>query len=238
LGLDTYILLHGAWHSKWCWNRIVSILKKLGHTVLAPDLPGHGEDTTAISSITLKSYVDSVIALVNSQKRSVILVGHSMSGVIISQVAELIPDKIAKLIYVSGFVPSDKGSLLQEESQAKNPSIAKEITIDENNNEISLKMSNLIRSYFYNTCSDQNAAWALLNLQKQPLRPFVDVVNISNNKFGKVPKLYIECLRDNAIRIEDQRRMHAKLNCEIKSLDTDHSPFLSAPLDLAQMLAG
>jgi pimeloyl-ACP methyl ester carboxylesterase len=237
VGLKTYILLHGAWHGAWCWNKVVPALQKLGHTVFAPDLPGHGQDNTPLSSVTLKTYLDSVLALIDSQKSSVVLIGHSMSGIVISQIAELVPDKIEKLIYLSGFVPSNNGNLVQEESQAKSPSVAQEIFIDNERQEISLKVSGLIKDYFYNTCTDQDAAWAILNLQKQPLRPFMDPVSLSDGKFGKVSKLYIECLRDQAIKIEDQRRMHSKLNCEVVSIDTDHSPFISSPSILVQALS-
>ncbi len=232
-----FILLHGAWHANWCWNRVTPLLEKQGHTVISPNLPGHGDDKIPFTDITLNSYVDSIIRIIESKKVPVVLVGHSMSGVVISQVAEKVPEKISHLVYVSAFIPDFEGSLIQEASQNKQSSMGKEMVISEKENEIALKLSPLIKSYFYNTCEEQDALWALSNLQKQPLRPFMDTVKLSSDRFGKIPKLYIECLRDQAIPIEEQRRMHGKLFCKVVSLDTDHSPFLSEPFKLAEMVS-
>ena len=61
-------------------------------------------------------------------------------------------------------------------------------------------------------------------------------VSLSDEKFGSVKKLYIECLQDNTIRIEDQRRMHSKIQCDVVSIDTDHSPFFSATNQLVEVM--
>jgi hypothetical protein len=69
------------------------------------------------------------------------------------------------------------------------------------------------------------------------LQPFLDHVSLSDKKFGKVNKIYIECLQDNTIHIDDKRRMHQKLNYRVISLDCDHSPFFSCPEKLVRILA-
>jgi pimeloyl-ACP methyl ester carboxylesterase len=50
--MSTYVLIHGAWHGGWCWNKVVPLLQQAGHRILAPDLPGHGQDTTSLFAIT------------------------------------------------------------------------------------------------------------------------------------------------------------------------------------------
>lgn len=235
----TYVLLHGAWHGAWCWKKLIPLLNRGRNRVLAPDLPGHGDDPTPIQNIHLKTYVDFVVQLIEAETKPVVLLGHSMSGVVISEVAEIIPQKIQQLVYLSGFVPSNGGSLIsliQEELKSNRPSIGNEVSINEKQNEISLKMSKLIQTYFYQNCEEQDVAYALMHLQKQPFRPFLDKVNISAPFFGEVPKLYIECLQDKTIYLEDQRRMRAKLNCQVVSIDSDHSPFFSKPFELARIL--
>lgn len=166
------------------------------------------------------------------------MLGHSMAGVVISQIAEYIPEKIECLVYLAGFVPDNQGSLIQESSQFISPGVGSEMVIDKDKNEVSLKLSNRIKELFYNTCDEQVVGEALIHLQKQPFRPFHDKVTLSGEKFGRVSKLYIECLKDEAIQLTDQRRMYQKLNCQVASLDTDHSPFLSAPLELSKILIG
>ncbi|MDR2831352.1 MAG: alpha/beta fold hydrolase [Rickettsiales bacterium] len=231
-----YILLHGAWHASWCWRRVVPIIEAQGHVVLTPDLPGHSKNKISFKEITLKTYVDEITKLIKLQDRPVILVSHSMSGIVISQLAESIPEHIEALIYISSFIPDNNGSLVHEERRAKTQGVVKEVIIDEYNNRIILKPSFRISELFFNTCSKEEANWAINKLQDQPFRPFVDIVTLSTKRFGSIPKFYIECLKDKAISIEDQRRMYSKIKAEIFSLDTGHSPFLCTPQALSMLL--
>ncbi|MDN5248042.1 MAG: alpha/beta fold hydrolase [Wolbachia endosymbiont of Tyrophagus putrescentiae] len=228
-----YILLHGAWHASWCWSRVTPIIESQGHKVLTLDLSGH--DTT-LKGITLKTYVDAITTLIKLQNKPVILVGHSMSGVVISQLAENIPEHIEALVYVSGFIPVNNGSLADEEENSIVQNVRKETIIDEKNNKIVLKSSPRIQELFYNTCKEEDAIWAVNKLNAQPFSPFVDKVTLSAERFGAVAKFYIECLKDQAIDIKDQRRMYSKVKPKVFSLDTDHSPFLCAPEALSSIL--
>ena len=76
--MSTYVLIHGAWHGGWCWTHVTPLLEDHGHTVLTPDLPGHGSEDFSLADITLQSYVNAVCEIVVSQPEPVILVGHSM----------------------------------------------------------------------------------------------------------------------------------------------------------------
>jgi pimeloyl-ACP methyl ester carboxylesterase len=99
-----YVLIHGGNHGAWCWDKVASLLRKEGHLVEAPDLPGHGKDKTPIQDVTLQSCIDEVCSVINAQSEPVILVGHSMGGLVISQVAEQVPDKIRVLVYLSALL--------------------------------------------------------------------------------------------------------------------------------------
>jgi pimeloyl-ACP methyl ester carboxylesterase len=235
--MKTFILIHGAWHGSWCWENTADLLQNLGHKVYTIDLPSHHTNQADFTKINLNSYVQYVTHFIKGISEKVTLVGHSMAGVIISQVAEDNSDKIDKLVYVSAFVPDHRGSLIQEEKKAIRPSVALEVLIDEENNKIKITQSKKLRELFYNMCSAQQSHQAISHLQDQPLQPFLDHVSLSETKFGKVDKIYIECLQDNAIYIDDQRRMHQKLNCQVISLESDHSPFFSCPEKLVKILA-
>lgn len=228
--------MHGAWHGSWCWHKVVSGIKQLGHRVIATDLPGHYKHKRSFEGLTLASYVKHVEELVQSSDLPVVLVGHSMAGVVVTQVAENRPDKIDRLVYVSAFVPENGGSLMIEKQQAIAPSTL-EVAIDNSSHAIVLEQS-CIRDVFYANCGDEDTNYALSLLQAQPLQPFVDAINISNARFGSVAKLYIECLQDKAILIQDQRRMHSKIECDVESIDTDHSPFFSADHRLVELICG
>ena len=102
--MSTYILIHGSWHGAWCWYKVVPLLEKAGHKALAIDLPGHGRDWTPAPDISLQSYVDCVCKVIDSQPEPVVLVGHSRGGIVLSQVAEVRPEKIEMLVYLSAFL--------------------------------------------------------------------------------------------------------------------------------------
>ncbi len=111
--MSNYVLIHGAWHGAWCWDKVVPLLEKEGHKVEAPDLPGHGNDKTPIPEISLQAYADRVCEILDAQSEPVILVGHSMGGVVITQAAENRPEKIKKLVYLTAFLLQNGEFLLQ-----------------------------------------------------------------------------------------------------------------------------
>jgi pimeloyl-ACP methyl ester carboxylesterase len=103
----TFVLIPGAWHSSACWQRVIPLLEAQGHRVIAPELLGMGSDHTPLSQIKLISWVDQVVGIIQQQQETVILVGHSRGGIIISAVAQRVPEKIKLLVYLTAFlVPS------------------------------------------------------------------------------------------------------------------------------------
>jgi pimeloyl-ACP methyl ester carboxylesterase len=233
----TYILIHGAWHGSWCWKYVAPLLRAKGHEVLVPDLPGHGDNhTIPFAKINLASYVDYLAHLIHTAKYPVILVGHSLAGVTISQLAENMPTQIERLIYVAGFVPGNQESMLDEAGKATTPGLSTEIVFNTKANEIHLTVSPKLKAALYNSCTTEDAAWAISLLTREPFQPFANRIHVSNEKFTKVKKAYIECLQDLSVPVFEQRRMYEKLACAVISLEADHSPFLSAPQALTDAL--
>lgn len=232
----TFLLLHGAWHAGWCWRRIIPLLSAMGHTVIAPDLPGHGADNTPFDQITLETYVTFIKKIINAQIKPVILVGHSMAGVIISQLAEYMPEKIEQLIYLAAFIPSNGESLSQEAKKSSLPGVGPERLLDKENCSIALKSSERLITLFYGNCTIPDVNYALLHLQEEPSKPFLDPIHYSAARFGKVKKRYIACLQDQAVPWQDQQRMYDGLITDIVELDSDHSPFFSMPDILVKAL--
>src|ERR1700691_6029337 len=127
--MSTYLLIHGAWHGGWCWRSVAPLLEAAGHTVLAPDLPGHGDDITPTAAVTLKSYTDRICEIAGAQAKPVILLGHSMGGVAITQAAENCPDKIGALVYMCAFLPRNGDSLMTWASQDRESMVNPSTTI-------------------------------------------------------------------------------------------------------------
>src|ERR1700716_2909137 len=100
--MAVFILIHGSWQGPWCWQDVLPRLENKGHRVVALELPGHGNDTTPLENITLDCYVNATIRAVDLLDESPILAAHSMG--FISQVAEIIPDRIRALAYIAGLM--------------------------------------------------------------------------------------------------------------------------------------
>ncbi len=231
-----FILVHGAWHGSWCWHKVKAHLLARGHAVTTPDLPGHFHNQEDFKNVTLARYVAHIEKYVRSSSQPVTLVGHSMAGTVISQIAENIPDKIKRLVYVAAFIPEDHHSLTDEVSKATTPTLDALLTPNIEGAAIHLQISEDLRESFYANCTDDDTAFALSRLQAQPLFPFTDTISISHERFGSVPKLYIQCLCDKAILPQDQHRMAVHAGCTIVTLNTDHSPFFSADKALADLI--
>jgi pimeloyl-ACP methyl ester carboxylesterase len=231
-----YILLHGAWHASWCWHSIIPGLTAKGHTVIAPDLPGHGDDQTPFADITLQTYLDFIGDIIAAQQAPVVLVGHSMAGVIMSQLAENMPEKIEQLIYVAAFIPVSGESLLQEAKKAQTPGVSSEMVLDKEHYSMNLRRSERLKTLFYAHCAPADAEYAMQQLREEPSRPFIEPIIYSAQRFGQVNKRYIACLRDQVITSQDQQRMYARVTRDVIELNTDHSPFFSMPQALVAAL--
>lgn len=104
--MSTYILVHGAWHGSWCWNRVRRALQLRGHEVFTPTLTGLAERSHLLSrQVDLNTHIEDVVNVIRWEEVSdVVLCGHSYGGAVISGVADRIPDRIAALVYLDAFV--------------------------------------------------------------------------------------------------------------------------------------
>jgi pimeloyl-ACP methyl ester carboxylesterase len=233
--LATYLLVHGSWHGGWCWEKVIPLLEQAGHLVFAPDLPGHGQDKTPLKSITLASYVNCIARLLLTCREKVILVGHSMAGMVISQVAEYMPNKIQMLVYLTAFLPQHGESLFQMIDSQPPTKFSKMMKRVPEENAFYLSMR-AVKSFAYHLCDNVWVERAKKRLCVEPLSPYDAPVFLSPEKFGSLPKTYIECTADRAILIEFQRKMSARTLCQTFTLGSDHSPFYSDPDALAHCL--
>jgi pimeloyl-ACP methyl ester carboxylesterase len=235
--MTTFCLIHGAWHGAWCWQRVAPLLERRGLRVIAPDLPGMGEDRTAFSGITLDLWARFVANLVKQQTEPVILVGHSRGGIVISQASEHVPDRIAALVYLAAFLVPDGASLWSTMQQvARDPSRPPDLLLSDDRTRSTLVPA-AIRDTFYNTTSEEWVARAASLVGPEPMQPWLTPLKLTPQGYGRVPRAYIECLRDRAIPLELQRLMVAATPCRVASMDTDHSPFFSAPEALCEQLS-
>ncbi len=232
-----FILVHGAWHGAWAWEKVVPLLEGKGHEVEVFDLPGHGDDGTPVAKVSLQAYADRVVEALDASSGPSILVGHSMGGAVISQAAESRPDKVSKLVYLTAFL-LENGQTLLEVAGADAGIVIPNLEMSGDQSTATIK-EDVITEAFYGDCSEDDTRRAKERLVPQPAVAFVTPVEITEGNFGSVPRAYIECTEDRAITINCQREMQARLPCETTmTMETSHSPFLSKPEELARHLDG
>jgi len=235
--MSTYVMIHGAWHGGWCWEKVVPLLQKQGHTAVAPDLPAHGKDKTPIAEVSLQSYADRVCDVLDAQPEPAILVGHSMGGMVITQAAEYRPDRIRTLVYLCAFLPRNGESLLQL-AQPHPVSLVLQNLVPADDQQSATVRDEALKDTFYGDCPDDDVARAKSLLVPQAMAPMATPVSTTEANFGRVPRVYIECLQDRAIPPALQKAMYTASPCQkVLSMDTSHSPFFSAPGRLVEHLA-
>ena len=240
--MATFLLVHGAWHDESCWSHLAPLLRARGYKVVTPTLPGHGGDNLSPWSITMEQYARAITDAARASDERPICVGHSMAGFVIAMAAEKNPDLFKQLIFLTGFVPNGKGRLLP--MIVADPSLRKRILHSDfdflgGTNSVRLETA---AEFLYTDCPTQLQRVATEALIPQPVRPLFSPVEISEARFGTVPKAFIECVHDQAIPLALQRKMQTFTSFDqVRTLEAAHSPFLSMPektADILEELAG
>jgi pimeloyl-ACP methyl ester carboxylesterase len=235
--MATFVLVHGAWHGGWCWERVAPLLASRGHRALAPDLPGHGSDRTPIARVTLDAYATHIAEVIAAQPEPVVLVGHSMGGIVISAAAERVPDRIRTLVYLTAFLVGEGESLLSSFGADPDSALTGNLVPSADGASATVKPEAVVPA-FYELCTPADAERARARLVPQALAPMNTPVPWTPARAGRVPRVYVACQRDRAISPAVQRRMYEARPCKrVLELDTDHSPFYSTPEFLAAHLA-
>lgn len=224
----TYVLVHGAWADESAWGFVRNQLAVKANVVVV-NLPAHGADNTYGAGIGLADYVRTVTTVINQQKGKVILVGHSMAGAIISQVAENMPDKINKLIYVSAYIPKNGESVLALSQKDKASKVGPALVFNKDYSLATIQKE-VVRDNICADCPDFMKDNLVKYHRAEPMKALNDKVRLSS-RFASVPKYYIATTKDEVVPFTLQQRM-LKDNGTFKKvfeLPASHLPFVSMP---------
>jgi len=234
--MKTFILIHGSWHSSWNWHKVVPILEKQGHKVYAINLPGMGKDKTPIQDVKMQTTVAGIVELLDSIEGKAILVGHSKNGILISQAAEYRPDKIEKLVYLAAYLIPNGKTQREYSAQDTGGWLKPYVTIHPDLNASTLQPE-IFKEGLYHDCEDYITDLAYLLLSHEPIESGATPLVLTEENFGRVPRVYIECTQDRAVTPFIQRKMYEETPCEkVYQMDTSHSPFFSKPQELCDIL--
>lgn len=233
---QTYVLVHGAWQAPYVWETVKSNLIQKGHKVIVVELPGHGKDFSLNHTLTLDVYRDKVIEAFSNVNEKVILVGHSMGGMVISAVAEKVPSKIKKLVYIGAFLPTNGQSLVDLAFSDPNSKLGPNLIESEDKLTLDVNKDNLL-DLFIHDGSQANKDSVMFNYRAEPSIPLTNKVVLTQGNFGNVEKVYFKTLLDVVVSPALQDRMIAAAGIQnVLTLNTSHSPFLSDPKSVTELL--
>jgi pimeloyl-ACP methyl ester carboxylesterase len=234
--MSTFILVHGAWLGAWCWDRVAAELKSAGHTIQTPELPGHGQDKSPVSGVTLDSYVDTVTSEIGKAQEKIVLVGHSMAGIVISQVAERMPERISCLIYASAYLLEDGQAIVKASEIAVDSLVGPSMVPAPDWSTISIK-AEALKDVFAADAPPEELKRLQSFARPEPAGPFNTPIHVTAGCFGSVRRCYIKTAKDRAVTPLLQDALLAKTPCaEVATLNTSHTPFLAAPAEMAKAL--
>ncbi|WP_020604575.1 alpha/beta fold hydrolase [Spirosoma spitsbergense] len=225
----TFVLVHGAWQAPYAWQFVKSQLEQKGQKVVVVELPGHGSDMTPPVTLTIDAYRDKVVTAINSITGNVVLVGHSLGGMVITATAEKIPDRIDKLVYIGAFLPANGQSLLALASTDSTSQLGTALVPSADQLTLGLKPDRVV-PVFIADGSDAVKKLVVDNYRPEPAIPFTNPVSITPANFGRVNKYYIYTTQDQAVGLPLQKRMVAAAGIKnTVTLNSSHCPFLSIP---------
>jgi pimeloyl-ACP methyl ester carboxylesterase len=239
----TFVLVHGAWHGGWCWRDVADLLEARGGRVFTPTMTGLGERAHLRGSYKgLETFIEDVSAVIRAEELSAItLVGHSFGGMVVTGVADRMPDQIAHLVYLDAGVPFDGHSFvatpeMPEAAVAATLAGLKALALDEE----------WMKPVPLDTLGLAGEPEALRQriargLTEHPLSSWTDVLHFRNGG-PKCPRTYIWC---NAPAMQASFPKHYENivagrygpGWTARTLATGHEAMLTQPRETAALLA-
>ncbi len=233
----TFILIHGAMTDGTVWFKLKPLLEAKGHNVVVVNLLGHGKDDTVFSSISYEKYVSLIIDNVNKQSEKVILVGHSMAGLLIASVAEKLPSKIESLVFIAAFMPQSGDSVFGLNNTDKQSQFGPNLIVSDDKSTATMKLESIAK-VFCDDCNPEDKTLLMLSHKEEPLAPLAQTISLTKNNYGKIPKYSLITLKDNAVgsKLQQELVMQSENVKKVYQINSGHLPFLSQPKRVASIL--
>ena len=239
--MTTFVLVHGAWHGGWCWWKTAPILRDAGYLVLTPSLTGLGDREHLARLIppailNLDLHVRDVVQLLQSEDLSnVVLVGHAYAGMVITGVAELVPERIAALVYVNGVAPADGEAMIDQLAAVRGPEFVARIQQHVAGGDPTMPApttaEEINRRWAISDPDDQ--AFMLPRLSPQPTLTFAQPVRTGRPEAAALRREFVLCSESG---FEPVAVRAAANGWDVHHIDTGHDPMITEPEQLAAIL--
>ncbi|MGV6815238.1 MAG: alpha/beta fold hydrolase [Phycisphaerales bacterium] len=235
--MSRYVLVHGAWEGAWSWENIVPALESRGHEVVVVKLPGSYGNEKPIGEVTLESYVAEVEKVIEASDQRVVLAGHSLGGVVISQLGERLADRIERLVYVTAFLLENGGSAIEAMQSDVDGQMLSKLVFSEDQSYAQVPEDVWREVAFHDAAAKDIDSALSRTAKKQATEPFMAKLKLTGEQFGRVPKSYIRTTLDRVLSPALQDRMIQNWTVdEVVTLESGHFPALSMPEKLASSL--
>ncbi|WP_217551881.1 alpha/beta fold hydrolase [Streptomyces sp. GbtcB6] len=231
--MSTYLLVHGAWHSGECWERVVPLLTAAGHRVYAPSLTGHGEKAGLLGpDVGLDTYVADVVGLIRDEDLTdVVLVGHSYAGLVVSSAANEVPERVGHLVYLDAMVP-EHGETAADIQPVTRALIDRALASDSGWRVPPLP--ELPPPYgLFGVTEAADAAWLRTLLSDQSVRSFQQPVRLDDPAVRTIPRTHIHCVANVP---EGVVRRPVPATEQVWELPAGHDCMITMSAELADLL--
>jgi pimeloyl-ACP methyl ester carboxylesterase len=225
-----FLFVHGGMAGGWCWKKVRAYLEARNHTVLTPTLTGLGErQHLNRPDIDLETHITDIVNIFFYEElESVILVGHSYGGMVITGVADRLPEKIEQLVYVDAIVPNDGESMFS----AIDPSITAYLTKKAQSEGEGWRVPpGPIEVYGFSSQADRE--WFGLRSSPHPIKSFEQSIRLSG-AHKRLKKSFIKCQLDHALDSMLVRAEAGGMMCKL--INTGHCPMVTDPELLSETL--
>jgi pimeloyl-ACP methyl ester carboxylesterase len=231
--MHTYLLIHGALRGAWLWERLMPLLMKGGGNPIAIDLPGHGDRSADRKGITMSTYIDDVLNFIRNEKLGdLVLVGHSMAGIIISKVADEMPDRVKHLVYLAAVVPHNGAALIDLLTKERQATLRQ---MRGKEREI-FGTPDTLRTLYFTDLGEEEQEYYLKQLTPQPLAVFFEPIRFTKFPDISIPRTYVMGMKDKSLPPDLTEGFAERLKVQPIKIDAGHDLMVSRPDEVADLL--
>jgi pimeloyl-ACP methyl ester carboxylesterase len=228
--MTTFVLVHGAWHGGWCWNRVANLLSAKQHTVVTPTLTGLGERSHLLKpDIDLETHILDVVNVMKWQElRDIVLVGHSYGGAVISGVAERMETSIASLVMLDAFIPASGQSVSDQMAPQRRDAILKAAS------EGATSFAPVPAAAF--NVNENDRAWVDAQCTPHPIKCFLQKIALTGARDRIAKKAYIRAAHYDSTPFDAALSQARDKGWRTFEIAAGHDVMIDAPAQLAEML--
>lgn len=238
--MANFVLVHGAWHGGWCWQRVTSLLLQQGHRVHAVTLTGLGERAHLLApAITLDTHIDDVISAIEVEElHDVVLAVHSYAGMIGTAVADRLGKHLKHLVYVDAVVPKPGESWSSTQSAATQQ---QRLSAAQSSTRFSFPPPD---PEVYGM-QGEDREWVKRRQTPHPGNTYQAPLDFDMKRVAAVPRTFVNCtqpalatIEPSRLRVKDPKFWDGAWlpNSKVVELKTGHDPMITEPAALAKIL--